>query len=170
MADRLREVVVEGERPDRFAVRDHGGGKELDVHDAPVLPRAPGDALHVLAGRHALPELFRLGVQPFRHRHEVVEVLAHGVFRRVPEEPLRGRVPRCDSVGEVIGDDDGRRADLEDLLEALRHLAKSCLDPSLRGPCAAAPWQTPMSPPAPILDAPKWDCPDSTAGPACSGP
>jgi hypothetical protein len=86
----------------------------------------------VLTGRHAVPELHRLSVKSVRTGHEVVEVPSRGFFRRVPEESLRGRVPRRYPVGE-IGEHDGRRTDLEDLLEPLRQLAELVLDLGPRG-------------------------------------
>jgi hypothetical protein len=68
----FRDVVVNGESPHEFPVRDHRSGEQLDVHDAPVLSGAAGDAPHVLAGRDAAPERLCLVVERLRCGHEIV--------------------------------------------------------------------------------------------------
>jgi len=110
LAIELGDVVVDGERPDRFAVQDQRGGQQLDVNEAPILPGAPADGSDVLTGRHSLPELHRLCVENVSTGHQIVQVSSRGFLRRVPEESLRGGVPRRDTVAEV-GEHDGRRTE-----------------------------------------------------------
>jgi hypothetical protein len=64
--------VVDGERPDGLAVHDQGGGQQLDVNEAPVLPGAPTDGSDVLTGGHALPELHRFSVESVRTGYEII--------------------------------------------------------------------------------------------------
>jgi hypothetical protein len=141
LAVELGDVVVDGERPDRLAVHDQGSGQQLDVNDAPILPGTPADGLDVLAGRYALPELHGFGVESVRTGYEIIQVPSRSFLRRVPEESLRGRVPRRDPVVEV-GEHDSRRTDLEDLLETPRQLEKLMLDLSASRSRLALAWRT----------------------------
>src|SRR4029450_13317358 len=74
LAIELGDVVVDRERPDRFAVHDQWRGEQLDVNEAPVLSGPPADCSGGLAGRHRLPELHRFNVESVRAGYEIVEV------------------------------------------------------------------------------------------------
>jgi hypothetical protein len=124
--------VVDGERPDWLSIHDQGGGQELDVDDVAVLASTSADRSDMLTGCHSPPELDRLGVQHARPRHEIVQILPHGLLSGVAEEAFRGRVPRGDPIAEV-GEHDGRRANLEHRLEELDLPGKLFLDPRSRG-------------------------------------
>ena len=155
----LGDVVIDGEGADGFAVRDDGGGEQLDVDDAAVFARAARDALDVFARGDASPERVGLAVQLLGDRHEVVEVAPGGFLAGVTEEAFRGWVPGHHAVVE-IGDDDGRRADLQDRLEP-RGLPPERL---VRGrPIGTVALGAQRSPPGGIVDAPEGGCPGSGA-------
>ena len=85
--------MVERIHPYLLCAHEDRGGPHVDIHERPVLARPMSGEVDLLAVPELLAGIDRLGAHLVRSSDEVVDVAPDRLLPRVPEEPLRRRIP-----------------------------------------------------------------------------
>ena len=109
----LADVVVDDIGADLLPADDDRRRPDLDVDERAVLPQALPDEHPFFAEQPLLAELDRVRMEALVVGDQVVDVPSDRLLRRVPEQPLGGRVPRADVLVQVESHD-RRGAELEE--------------------------------------------------------